>query len=435
MLLLAWVVILVIVGVFFKVAMKLKSAPLLISLMFFSLIYVLRPGMLLLGANLISPSLFGSPDLLATSALIYSSVYTIFALITVLVFTISRVSFGAGLYPKVGPNVDEIVRVFAFLLTLVAIPIGLHLYMRFGSIQGVLYASKISKELQGTFASRQLVGLAAFFMSVTLLVEWQGRRRIILMFIYGGFFFLNLFIFSLWGSRLEPLVLLSGIMLVMVSRNGIISAKTLLKFVALGIVLLGSATFLYIYRLAELAGSWQVAMSRDIATTTAVSLHMTRFDSLMLVTQDFLNPLASRNGDDFLNGLIMAIPRLVWPEKPESLLIGQWFRQWYEPDAVNGWTVGGPGEYLVNFGPMGLVIGGVIYGMLLMTAHNGFCKMGRQHPLSVMTSFVVVLIVVPEGSIIQLIPRVILWVFPIWAVCVLSRIRSSSHSSALPVVK
>ncbi|MBT9386739.1 hypothetical protein KM176_23025 [Pseudooceanicola sp. CBS1P-1] len=424
---LAWCVMTVAVAFFFRIAIKLRSAPLIISLMFFTLIYVVRPGMLLLGANLIDPALFGKPDVLATGALAYALVYVLTALLTVMFLIGSQGMFGAGVYPSVGPKIDRLVMLAAIVFTLVSIPIGLQLYMKYGSIQGVLYASKISKDLQGTFGVRQIVGLGAFFSATTFLGEWQGARRLLPSLLFAGMFFVDLFIFSLWGSRLEPFVLLSGVMLVMVSKNGIITGKSLLSFVVLGALLLGSATFLYIYRLAELAGSWEVAMSRDLATTTAVSLHMTRFDSLMLVVQDFLSSRNSREGADFMNGLYMSVPRFLWPGKPESLLIGQWFRQWYEPDAVNGWTVGGPGEYLVNFGLLGVTIGGVVYGLLLTAAHNGFRKMGRQHPLSIMTSFVMILIVAPEGSIIQIIPRIILWCIPIWGICFLSRTRLSAR--------
>ncbi len=422
MFLTAWVLMILTLVTFFWVALRMKSAPIIISLMFFSMIYFLRPGMILVGANLINPALFGAVDDLAAQALMYAFLYTAAALVTVLFFETVVPGFGRSLYPTPTVQVETIVRVSAVVFSLGAVLIGLQLLARYGSVQGVIYASKISKDLAGTFAVRQVVGLGAFLASVAFLTEFQ-KGHLIKGLIFGGFFLTNLFVFSLWGSRLEAFVMLSGAMLFVVARGGTITGRALVTFAFYGALLLGGATFLYIYRLAELAGSWEVALSRDLATTTAVSLHMTRFDSLMLVVQDFLTTLTSREGEDFFNGLIMAIPRAVWPDKPAQLLIGQWFRQWYEPNAVNGWTVGGPGEYLVNFGIVGVLIGGIVYGLLLTIIHNGYKKMGMTAPLSVMTSFILVLIVVPEGSIIQMIPRIILWCIPIWTLVLVARVR------------
>lgn len=55
MFLTAWLLMILMLITFFWVALRMKSAPIIISLMFFSMIYFLRPGMILVGANLINP--------------------------------------------------------------------------------------------------------------------------------------------------------------------------------------------------------------------------------------------------------------------------------------------------------------------------------------------------------------------------------------------
>ncbi len=422
MFLFAWVLMTLTLLAFFWLALRMRSAPIIISLMFFSLIYFLRPGMLLLGANLINPALFGTVDDLAAQALLYAFLYTATALGTVLFFESAAPGLGGDLYLRPMPGIDSLVRLTSVVFSVGALLVGAQLLARYGSVEGVIYASKISKDLAGTFAIRQIVGLGAFLSSVAFLTEWQKAERASAVF-FGLCFLTNLFVFSLWGSRLEAFVMLSGAMLFIVAGGRAITGRSIAVFAFYGALLLGGATFLYVYRLAQLAESWEIALSRDLATTTAVSLHMTRFDSLMLVVQDFTTNLNTRAGEDFWNGLIMSVPRALWPGKPDQLLIGQWFRQWYEPDAVNGWTVGAPGEYLVNFGVTGVMIGGAVYGFLLTIIHNGYKKMGMTSPLSVMTSFILVLIVVPEGSVIQMIPRIILWCIPIWGIVLLSRVR------------
>jgi oligosaccharide repeat unit polymerase len=351
------------------------------------------------------------------------------AMLTVVMFNRILQPVGASFFPKCGPSIDKSIRVAAILFSLLAIVVALQLFKRYGSYQAVIYASKISKELEGTFGTRQIVALAAFFAitsGLNLRKEPGHRFRGMFYFALGA---LNLYIFSLWGSRLEVFVMISGTVLFLFTKGRPITKRALLRFGIFGLGLLTFATWLYILRLYQLSGSWEIALSRDLFTTTAISLHMTRFDSLMLVVQDFNAGGDLRNGEDFYNGLIMVIPRFIWANKPSSLLIGQWFRQYYEPSAVNGWTVGGPGEYLINFGFFGVLLGGFLYGLMLCIVHSGIKKMGAGTPIAVMVSFVLVLIVIPEGSIIQMIPRIILWVVPIWAVLLMSQFRKKPDSA------
>lgn len=430
---LAWMLICAALGLFFWVALSLRSAPIVLSLMFFALIYCIRPAMIMLGANLVNPALFNDSAELGAFALIYAFLYLSAALVTVVILSAVRPGLGAGLFPEMSSRVDTVSALVAILLTIVAMGIGVQLFLKFGSLQAILFAAKITKDLAGTFGLRSLVGLGAFFSSVALLISLRDRR-IGKTAIFSLCFGINLFVFSLWGTRLEAFVLLSGTLLVLTSRAGQIDLWGIAKFSVWGFCLLFGATVLYIYRLAQLSGSWEVAFSRDLTTTTAVSMHMTRFDSLMLVVQDFTSGLHTRVGEDFYNGLIMVIPRALWPDKPSQLLIGQWFRQWYEPNAVNGWTVGGPGEYLVNFGLAGVILGGIVFGVMLTVIHSGYRKMGADQPLSVMLSVVLVLIVVPEGSPIQLLPRVVLWCIPIWLVVWAARMRLRAPVASVPKV-
>lgn len=394
----------------------MNSVPIIVSLMFFSLIYILRPIMLLLGADTISPNLYSNVNVLGTYAILYALTYLGIAVLTVVTFHRILEPIGNRLFQKSDPATDGAIRAAAIIFSLLSIIVAAQLFQQYGGYQAVVYASKVAKDLEGTFGTRQIVALAALFSIVTALNlrRTPGRKtRAWFFFCLGAG---NLYIFSLWGSRLEIFVMISATLFDLFIRGRTVTKRTLIQFSIFGLGLLALATWLYILRLAQLSGSWDIAVSRDLFTTTAISLHMTRFDSLMLVIQDFATGAALRNGEDFYNGLIMVIPRVFWPDKPSSLLIGQWFRQYYEPTAINGWTVGGPGEFLVNFGVVGVLMGGMFYGIMLCIIHSGIKKIGEGMPLAVMMSFVLVLVVFPEGSMIQMIPRIVLWVIPIWVV-------------------
>jgi len=392
--------------------------------MFFGMIYVLRPTMLLLGANPIEPQIFYDLSVNGSLACLSAALFCLLANLSFIYSRTLLVPIGRGLFPLATPSFYKLSGVFTLVLSGLSFLIVLSIFQKFGSVQGIVYAAKIEKSLQGTFAQRQIVALAAFFAITTGMHYFYepNRNRLNAAFYLslGGF---NLFAFSLWGSRLEAFVMISAVIIYVASGGKELTKQALSKFMIAGLGLLSLATLLYIVRLAQLS-SWDVANSRDLFTTTAISLHMTRFDSLTLVHQDFSSPSTWRDGIDFYNGLIMSIPRSIWPGKPEDLLIGQWFRRVYQPSAVNGWTVGAPGEYLINFGWFGVLLGGAAWGVIMGILDAGLkFKIGQETPLGVMTGVVLALIVLPEGSPIQLLPRTILWVIPIWLTIMAARVR------------
>ena len=94
--------------------------------------------------------------------------------------------------------------------------------------------------------------------------------------------------------------------------------------------------------------------------------------------------------------------------------------------------MGGPGEYLLNFGILGVLIGGLIYGFMLRVFDYGYRKLSAGSPFAVVSAFVIALIVVPEGSVIQIVPRTILWIVPFLALVFVSRTQFFKRTITAP---
>lgn len=127
----------------------------------------------------------------------------------------------------------------------------------------------------------------------------------------------------------------------------------------------------------------------------AVAMHGSQFDALMLAIRDVDLSSGLRWGEDFLAGFAAMIPRQIWPDRP-IFNIGHWFRQMYEPHTQNGWPITPVGEWLVNFGWIGVAIGGALSGYLLRAAQTVYDDLWR-NPWSLMMCVTVALFVAPGG--------------------------------------
>jgi len=400
-------------GIFMRKALRVGSVPVVLSLAFLALTHGARPAMLILGADPFTVALPPDTGDLSTRAMLYVTLYLGCAWIA---FGVTRplVAPAIQVMPRISiPRFHRGLRWTVRVAVVFALWLIGWQFSRYGSLGDILVAAKIDKALAGTFGLRQIAGIgaiSALILAADILISQRDKPARAVPWLAAAA--ISCFAFSLWGSRMEVGVLLLGFAATLaVGRAGGMSRQALMRLILWGGVLTVGVTWLYIYRLDVLNGGH--VRERDLQTTVAISLHMVRFDALMLVVQDFSNLGDLRKGEDFLNGLLIAVPRAVWEGKPDILLIGRWFRALYEPWAFNGWAVGVVGEYLLNFGTLGVVAGGTIYGTILQMIHRIYLKLGRTDPFSIMLCTVLTLLVFPEGSIIQALPRLILWVLPL----------------------
>lgn len=152
--------------------------------------------------------------------------------------------------------------------------------------------------------------------------------------------------------------------------------------------------------------------SGNIWRKIAVSMHGSQFDALMLVVRDFDLEAGLRWGEDFLAGLAALVPRQIWPDRP-AFNPGAWFRRIYEPETLNGWPITPVGEWLVNFGWLGVALGGTISGYFIRAAQRVYDDLWR-NPWSLTMAVVAALFVLPGGVTVGSPQSFLSTVFPLF---------------------
>lgn len=135
--------------------------------------------------------------------------------------------------------------------------------------------------------------------------------------------------------------------------------------------------------------------SGNIWRKIAVSMHGSQFDALLLVMRDYDLQAGLRWGEDFFAGIAALVPRQLWPDRP-AFNTGAWFRRIYEPETLNGWPITPLGDWIVNFGYLGLAIGGALSGYILRSAQLVYDDLWR-NPWSMTMAVVAALFVLPGG--------------------------------------
>ena len=260
-------------------------------------------------------------------------------------------------------------------LTLLAALVAIWLIARFGSFGMVQRAIKTEKALAGSYALRQFASIG-LFSCATAFAYFQfcggkkhPRYKPIYTVLIVAFFLSNLGASYIWAAR-GPIVFALGMLF--------ISYQVYQKKGALNLLLGAAALFGIVFLLrivrdmlitGEIIGT--IADAHAVRAFT-IAANMQEFDALMLVIRDWGDALTLRWGEDFYNGLAGIIPRAIWPDKPEVIAPGRWFRLYYQPSVINGWPFTAVGEWFINFWYPGIVIGGALSGLAIRTVQTKY---------------------------------------------------------------
>ena len=232
-----------------------------------------------------------------------------------------------------------------------------YLAYRSGGFGGMIYASKIGKELAGLFLFKEAATLAAL-LSIFGLITFRGKGLgfvvVIVIACVANF---------MWGGRynIALILLTAGIAWHWAIRP--LRATEVCVSLLLGIGLLQALKALRWLLFNDVSGG-EYVLDESIWRNLSTSLHMAEFDALMLALRDAGDRFDLRAGADFINGLLSWVPRSLYPEK-ETFHIGGWFRQIYQPAMKNGWPVTVIGAWYVNFGYIGVPLGAIISGIVV----------------------------------------------------------------------
>jgi hypothetical protein len=136
--------------------------------------------------------------------------------------------------------------------------------------------------------------------------------------------------------------------------------------------------------------------SASVWRKMSVGINGTYLDASLLAHRDWPSKYDYRNGEDYKNGVLGSVPRVLWPAKPDPLP-GKWFRQVYQPETRNGWPVGAPTIWYLNFGLIGVFVGGLLSGAVLAwVAHRR--KRASSSGVNTAMTFVLMVYVVQLGG-------------------------------------
>ncbi len=158
----------------------------------------------------------------------------------------------------------------------------------------------------------------------------------------------------------------------------------------------------------------QPIANESVIRQISVAANMAEYDALVLAVRDWPEIFPYRGGEDFIDGLYATVPRVIRPDAPLAPSPGTWFRQVYEPEVANGWPMGSAGEWYLNFGWLGVAIGGLASGLLFGIASN---SLRRSHdlPLAWITSLVITMQVAIIGVNVRTPLRWLGWGLPLVA--------------------
>lgn len=240
-----------------------------------------------------------------------------------------------------------------------------------GGLGNTIVAAKFDKSFAGLFFL-QYIPIAGSLLAAQLAVGATNRRS--QLFHWAASMGFALCVFA-WGSRRVVVVVLA----IFVVHQAVgsrpsrrfrprrLNPRRAITFSLAGAALAAVAALsLRIIRDRTLGGM-SATMTSDQPLVRQVSLAMNSsyFEAFVLATRDFPERYPFWGLAPFVNGTAGMVPRLLWPGKPEGVAIGADFRQLYEPSTVNGWPLGGAGEWYVGFGFVGLAVGALLTGALI----------------------------------------------------------------------
>ena len=328
---------------------------------------LVRPVLFFLGLDRPSPyAWFSGPEWdLVAQANLYATVWFLVTASTYLLLCqTDRSGFG---FPRTPPQVSvRSVLLIAAALTALNAFATLFLVWQAGGVAQFVFAVKIGKKLAGFYVLREIGTLAVTLLIYALVAEAGARRRGLAprhsLLLIAGMIAVDFGINYLWGNRSN--------IAYMTLAGGVAFHLHVRRFRIFELVI-GAVVFLTLLEgLKELRNAFVSQVTGraagndfDFWLRLSASLHLNQFDALMLALRDVGERFDFRNGQDALNGLLAWVPRAIWTDK-ETFQVGGWFRRVYQSNTINGWPITVVGNWYINFGLIGIALGGMLSGVV-----------------------------------------------------------------------
>lgn len=385
------------------------------------LFYGFRPLLFILGLDVPHPTdVFFPAELpgLLTRTLLGLTLFVAFAVLGIAAVLRSGTAGWAPFFAK-----EETDPRRALLVVLVATGIGTlvsaYLLATYGGVGGVIRAGKYDKALAGLYWLRSVSAVGAV-VSMTTFIDFRRQhlasRTLTLLPLVCGF--LNAFYVFMWGSRGVLVVVAVTLVLgLQAPRRSTTSAgrqKVLVRLLSAVVLVVVLASGMRMVRDTLSHGEVQAGYASSSAWRQAsVGTNSIYFDAAMLSFRDWPSAHRHRGGVDFYNGVVGLVPRAIWDGKPAAIPPGKWFRQVYEPKKLNGWPMGAGALWYLNFGWLGLMLGGFFSGLVV----GMVAAAQRRRPSTGFNAGVAVIaavFVMPLGWDNQVLMKFVIWLVPMW---------------------
>ncbi len=367
-----------------------------------------------------------TPALVLEASLVLAGFLGAFVLAYLLPLPVSEIFVKLVPVARTQPTVRRQARL-TIILTVAATVISAILLAHYGSFGGVVRAGKVTKGLAGSYVLRIFPAVGAVVAVSLLLTLWRERRearapRRRLVVLALGAAILDAAYVMMWGSRtvvaIVLIILIAGQWVTRTNapipkerRQGREGRPRAVRVLALVALLVVAIVGLRVVR-DDILGHVSATQGQSEIRKVSVDTDSTYFDATLLALRDWPSAQPYRGGQDFATGLQGIVPRWVWPGKPQQVLVGQWFRQVYQPLAKNGWPLGAVGDWYLNFGLFGVLIGGALSGLLFRWLTAAWWR-AAWCPFSVASMICVVVFVVPTGIEADTPTRWAQWALPL----------------------
>lgn len=342
----------------------------LLFLLGFGLFYGFRPLLFVLGLDEPFPeTLFSTAETpaLLTTTLLGLGLYLLLAILGIAAITYSGARGWAPFFIRYEIDPSR-ARTVVVVMTALATLISAYLVARHGGVGALISAAKYEKSLAGLYLLRAVPAVGAVVAAATFLETRKnhGTRHLALLALLCSI--ANAYFVFLWGSR-SVLVVVGATIVLGLRPKGRLSPqrqRVLLRIVVAALLVVAVASGLRIARDTLTHGEVQEVYSEaSIWRQASLGTNSIIFDAALLSFRDWPERNRFRDGEDFVNGVVGLVPRIVWQDKPQAIAPGKWFRQVYEPRKVNGWPMGAAALWYLNFGWVGLLAGGALSGLAL----------------------------------------------------------------------
>lgn len=394
----------------------------MLFLLGFGLFYGFRPLLFVLGLDEPFPErLFEAATSaeLVTKTLLGLSLYLALVLFGIAAVTQSRTKGFGPFFVSREIDLHRAMQVVA-VLTVLATILSAYLVARYGSVGGVITAAKVDKALAGMYVLRTIPAVGAVVATATF-IDARKRPEVSRLLAYAvlACAVANALYVFLWGSR-SVLVIVGATLILGLRSRRRRSVKerqrVALRLGLAALLVVGAASGARVARDTLTRGEVQEVYSQaSMSRQASLATNSILFDAAMLSFRDWPEHYEYRGGEDFRNGIAGLVPRVAWADKPTTIVPGKWFRQVYEPKKINGWPMGAGALWYLNFGWLGLVLGGVFSGFVL----GAIAAAQRRRPSNGFNTAVGVVIgvyVLGLGWDNETLVRAVIWLGPLWLV-------------------